>query len=372
MPAGWLTPVFFVLILAACTASVPPSEQRAMTVAPVSFDALPGWLEDRHAAALKTFLASCAPASRRPAPPSLQQHLSADRWQAVCRAAADVAPGDAAAQAFFERWFQPHHVAGPGGAEGLFTGYFEAALKGSRHRDDRWRYPLYALPPDPAARRLDRAAIQAGALAGRAEVLAWVEDPIDAYLLQIQGSGQVLLSDGGTLRLGYAGNNGRAYASIGRILIQRGALERKCVIWPTIRRWLEDNPDKQQTLFAENPRYVFFREISGAGPIGSAGVALTPGRSLAIDPRFVALGLPIWIDAAEPGDSSPGSCGPGAPPLKRLLVAQDTGNAIRGAVRGDVFWGHGSAALERAGRMRSRGRIHLLLPRTQESASGKY
>jgi membrane-bound lytic murein transglycosylase A len=202
----------------------------------------------------------------------------------------------------------------------------------------------------------ERGEIESGLLAERGLELLWIDDPVDVFLLQVQGSGRVVLPDGEVVRVGFAGHNGRPYRSIGRVLIERGAIEPHAASWDGIRGWIEENPDEAHALFAENPRFVFFREIDGAadGPIGAQGVPLTPRRSLAVDRSLVPLGLPVWLDTTRPGDSDV--------PLRRLMVAQDTGGAITGPVRGDFFWGYGETALAEAGRMKSRGRYFLLLP----------
>ena len=192
--------------------------------------------------------------------------------------------------------------------------------------------------------------------------IVWVADPIAAFFLQIQGSGRVRLPDGEVLRLGYAATNGRPYTAIGRVLVAEGALEREEVSLQSIRAWLRANPAEQRRVMDRNRSYVFFREVPGEGPVGTQGVPLTPGRSLAVDPRYLPLGAPLWIDTVDPLDTSR--------PLRRLTVAQDTGGAIRGAVRGDLFWGAGLDAEERAGRMRSPGRYYVLLPVPGEKAAG--
>jgi len=201
----------------------------------------------------------------------------------------------------------------------------------------------------------DRKAIVEGALDPRNLEIVWVDDPVDAFFLQIQGSGRVTLEDGRVMRLGYAGQNGHPYVAIGRELIARGALTRETVSMQSIRAWLAANPAEAAALMNANPSYVFFRELPGDGPVGAQGAALTPLRSLAVDRRFVPLGTPVWLDAEHPD--------PGTARLRRLVVAQDVGGAIRGPVRGDLFWGHGDAAADLAGRMKSPGRYYLLLPK---------
>ena len=200
-----------------------------------------------------------------------------------------------------------------------------------------------------------REQIVAGNWPHNQEVLVWVDDPVDAFFVQIQGSGVVQLNDGNVMRIGYAGQNGHVYYAIGRELIERGELTKEEVSLQTIRAWLEKNPAQADEIMNTNASYVFFRELDGEGPLGGEGVALTAGRSLAIDRSLISYGVPVWTDI-EPPSASVGK-------IQRLMVAQDTGGAIRGAVRGDVFWGFGERAEAIAGPMKSRGQYWILLPR---------
>ncbi len=366
--------------LAACETR--PPEPR-LTLVPAEFGDLAGWGDDRQAEGLAAFKRSCAriavlPEDRMIGPAGQEAPTTA--WRAVCDEALDVADDDAAARAFFERAFTPFAAGDNGEAEGLFTGYYEPELHGSRRPGGRYTVPLHGRPADLVTvdlglfkaewrgqritGRLDggslrpyptRAEIAAGALGNAQSEIVWVDNPVDAFFLQVQGSGRILLEDGSVLRVGYAAQNGHPYVAIGRELVARGAMAREQVSMQSIRAWLADNPAEAATLMNLNPSYVFFRELDGDGPIGSQGVALTPGRSLAVDRAFLAMGLPVWLDAEDPLDP--------AARVRRLMVAQDTGGAIRGPVRGDVFWGHGDEAAERAGRMRSRGRYWILMPR---------
>ncbi|MGH6913128.1 MAG: murein transglycosylase A, partial [Geminicoccales bacterium] len=206
-----------------------------------------------------------------------------------------------------------------------------------------------------------RAEIDDGALAGRGLELVWVDDPIDKFFLQIQGSGQVRLDDGRLVRIGYAGQNGQPYRAIGRDLVEIGALTPDEVSLQSIRSWLQAHPEDATTIMDRNRSYVFFQERAeldpNDGPLGTEGVSLTPGRSLAVDLRYLPLGAPVWLDTTAPWPE-------GEAPLRRLMVAQDSGGAIKGVVRGDVFWGAGARAEAIAGRMKSQGRYAVLLPRT--------
>ncbi|WP_207455746.1 murein transglycosylase A [Azospirillum sp. SYSU D00513] len=360
----------------------PPPE--ALTLAPVAFADLPGWNADRVAEAVPAFQRSCARFKAvppdRPVGPGGIGGRAAD-WQAVCARLAALPPGDeAAARAFFETEFIPYAAGNNGKREGLFTGYYEVELEGSRTAGPAYPVPLYSRPADlvmvdlgefsdrwkgerTAGRVLDgrlkpyedRAAIEAGALRGKVPELVWLKDPIATFFLHIQGSGRVRLPDGTEMRVGYAAQNGHKYVAIGRELIDRGELKREEVSLQTIRDWLRAHPDQAAALMNKNPSYVFFQELKGEGPVGAQNVALTPGRSLAVDSKFLPYGVPVWLDAEDPLDKDAR--------LRRLMVAQDTGGAIRGPVRGDVFWGHGADAELRAGVMKSPGAYHILLPR---------
>lgn len=369
------------LLVLALQACAPPVRPGGAALTPVGFAALPGWTEDRLDGALTAISRSCARiAALDPAQPLGPPAFGAARdWQEVCR---DLPPADAAAGAlrgFIETRFRAAALRDGDAENGLFTGYYEPVLRGSRRAGGAYRTPLLGRPDDLVMVELGsfrdnlrgeriagrvaggalrpyetRAQIEAGALGARARPLAYVDDPVDAFFLHIQGSGRVRLAEGGEMRVGYAAQNGHPYVPVGRILVERGALTRETVSMQSIRSWMAANPAEAGALMAANPSYVFFRELTGDGPLGSEGVPLTPGRSLAVDRLHVALGAPVWLDAEDP--LTPGRR------LRRLLVAQDTGGAIRGVVRGDVFFGAGEEAAERAGRMRASGRLWVLLP----------
>ena len=362
-----------------------------------TFDRLPGWRDDDVLAALPALARSCAAFRARPAAvPTLPEAATAvgatadrDAWLGACVALDAAPPGDAAAlRVAIEGAFTPWSLvdgAQPLGHRGLLTGYYEPLLHGSRRRGGPFRTPLLAAPRDVVsvdlgrfraelagkkiAGRLvgstlepyfDRAAIDGGALAGRGLELVWVDDAVDAFFLHIQGSGRVALDDGSVLRLGYAAQNGHPYVAIGKLLVERGELVRSAVSMGAIRDWLAAHPGEAGAVLAANPSYVFFRELGDRNAVGSLGVELVAGRSLAVDRRNLPLGAPVWLDALAPAAAD------GAPDvaLQRLVVAQDTGGAIRGVVRGDLFWGFGDEATSRAGRMRHPVRMWVLLPRT--------
>src|SRR5205085_1404254 len=325
---------------------------------PARYDQFAGWADDAVAAAIPAFLRSCAAFQRAPDTGPLTSRVkdvdfgSVADWREPCASAANLPAGDdTAARRFFETGFVPLLAGNNGVAEGLFTGYYEISLNGSRKRGGPFQTPLYKRPADP--KRLSRAEIEDGALAGQGLELVWVDDPIDAFFLEIQGSGRVRLSEGGVLRVGYDGSNGQAYVPVGRLLLERGEIPREQVTMQAIRAWMKAHPKEGAALRRENPSFVFFREITGDGPLGAQRVALTPGRSLAIDRAFIPLGIPICLEAQERFSSGM---------IRRLVIAQDTGGAINGPVRGHRFWGHGKEAAEGAGAMNARGRYYLLLP----------
>ncbi len=363
--------------LAGCTPREKVSDDEARFT-PASFADLPGWASDDHAAALSTFVLSCPRLTRiRPGPLG-----SAADWKRVCDAAGSVhPPSSQTARAYFERHFEPLQVSATDGeAKGLITGYYEPELNGSLQRSGPYNVPLYRRPPELVAVDLglfgealkgkriagrviggrlvpyhDRAGMDQGILKGRDLELVWVDSAVDAFFLHIQGSGRVRLRDGTLVRVGYDGTNGHPYSSIGRELLDRGEIPPEEMSMQAIRKWLAAHPVDGVQLMRTNKSYVFFRELEGPGPLGALGAPLTPGRSLAIDRRRFPLGMPVWLATVLPGAA--------AQPFRRLMIAQDTGGAIRGSVRADIFWGGGSEAAARAGAMQSPGRYWFLRPR---------
>lgn len=381
---------FLLLFLAACAAKPPtppplpaPAGPDHLSLAPVDYAALPGWSDDRLTDAVAALSKSCAKLVELPPSQPIGRDGvggNAGDWLGPCGALRDLDRGDAAAvRAYFESWFEPFQASsGTGKTAGLFTGYYEAELKGAMSAQGKYRVPLFARPddliaidlgpfdPDLAGKRIwgrfdgmhfvpywSRREIEEGALGERSRPLLWVDDAVDAHILSIQGSGRIDLADGTTVHVGFDGTNGRPFVGLTRILIDAGKLAPDQATMPETRAWLEAHPGEAAALMDKNPRYVFFRLIEGDGPIGAEGVALTPLRSLAVDPHFIPLGVPLWLDTATPDGK----------PLRRLMVAQDAGAAIKGPVRGDIFWGTGASAFAVAGRMKSPGALYLLLPR---------
>ena len=382
------------LVLAACAAERPvetpaPEPEPSFGLRLVSFDQLSGWRADDPREALSAFRRSCAKLDQSGAATAMgatPRFGEVADWRSVCADAAAVPAGSPdRARDFFEAQFSPYLVLDGNDPEGLFTGYYEPLLHGSRRFGGPYTIPLYR-PPDDLVRvdlarfnpdlagyaiygrvhgdqfvpYYPRADIESGALANRGLELLWLDDPIDKFFLQIQGSGQVQLDDGSLIRVGYASQNGHPYHAIGRDLIEIGAFTREEVSLPAIKAWLEAHPADAPYVMARNRSYIFFEERPGLapdeGPLGAQGVSLTPGRSLAVDRRHIPLGVPVWLDTTAPWPE-------GAGPLRRLMVAQDTGGAIKGVVRGDVFWGAGPRAEAIAGHMKSLGRYAILLPK---------
>lgn len=339
-----------------------------LTLAPARFEQLLGWQNDRVSAAVPALLRSCAAFLKKPDDAPLDPKTrSADfgpvgEWRGPCAALVALPPDDdGAARRVLGDAFSPLLAANNGDSDGLFTGYFEITLQGARQRGGRYQTPLYRRPLEAERTAHTRAEIEDGALAGQGLELCWVDDPVDAFFLEIQGSGLVRLREGGTTRVGYAGQNGKAYVAVGRLLAERGDMPREKVTMASIRAWMEAHPKEGAALRRENQSYVFFHELSGPGPLGAEHVVLTAGRSLAVDRHFIPLGLPIWLEAEERYTPDV---------IRRLVVAQDTGGAIRGPVRGDLFWGHGKQAAAGAGAMNARGRYYLLLPKAVAARLG--
>lgn len=375
-------------------AARPPAARAAFArrLIATEFAALPGWTEERPASALAVFLVSCG-APRGGSDLGRVVAAGERAMAALCAAARAVPTDEAAARAFFEGEFTPYSLRDGEDDVGLFTGYYEPELAGDRRRRGPFVHPLYLHPRDMqvvdlgdfkrdlAGRKLtgivrqgrfrpywDRAEIEAGALAGRGLELLWVSDPVALFFLQIQGSGRVRLPDGTLVRVGYAGQNGHDYTAIGKVLVERGEMTLEEVSLQSIRAWLRAHPREARGVLDANRSYVFFRTLPGRGAVGAAGVELTAGRSLAVDDDFLPYGLPLFLSTTLPAAPEVGR--PAETLFARLLVAQDTGGAIRGPVRGDLFLGAGAEAEAIAGRMKQRGRLWLLWPKRLDAPPG--
>ena len=324
-----------------CVVGMATSDAQAETTYSIlSFDDLDGWAADDHSAALSVFLNTC-------------MDLDDPDWQSLCALAQNEKPENA--RAFFELFFRPVLI--EDGDDMLFTGYFEPELNGSRYPTARFRYPLYKMPSEARSANpwlTRREILTSGVMDNRGLEIAWVDDPVELFFLQIQGSGRVRLPDGRYLRVGYGGANGHEYRSIGVELVRRGIYQAHQVSAQVIQNWVRRNPEAGQELLFHNDSYVFFREVSEVpsdrGPLGAMNRSITTLRSIAVDPAFHPLGAPVWIEKD------------GAGPMRRLMIAQDTGSAIKGAQRADIFFGTGDAAGEAAGRLRDPGRMITLLP----------
>ena len=326
------------LILALFAMTDRTSAQTDTVYTILGFEDLDGWDSDDHAAALAVFRNTCG-------------DMKDPDWTALCKASADATN----ARAFFELLFRPVMITE--GQEGLFTGYFEPELDGSPVPSPRYRHPVYAMPPE--ARRsqpwLTRRQILTGSvMQGRGLEIAWVDDPVELFFLQVQGSGRIRFPDGRVIRVGYAGANGHEYRSIGQELVRRGIYQPHQVSAQVIKNWVARSGSVGEELLYHNDSYVFFREVSEVppdrGPLGAMNRSITTMRSIAVDPAFTPLGAPVWIEKD------------GTDPLRRLMIAQDTGSAIKGAQRADIFFGTGDEAGRKAGRVRDPGRMVVLMP----------
>ncbi|MDE2334964.1 MAG: MltA domain-containing protein [Rhodospirillales bacterium] len=353
-------------------AAVPQSAGVAFTR--VDFSRIPGWQTDNVAAALPPFIGDCDTLAGHPNTELGGAGLAAALgglaapWRLACGEARVVPPGDQnAARAFFERNFDAYLVSQGGSVTGLFTGYFEPEFEGSLRREGPYQTPILRRPPGvrPGQVLPDRAAIEHGALAAQHLQLLWLKSPIDAFFLSVEGAGRIRLPDGSVVRVTYDGQNGRPYVPIGRVLVDRGAMTMREVTMQSIRRWLENHPAQAQGVMDQDPSYVFFRIERGStdiGPPGALGTPLSPDRSLAVDKAFLPLSAPVFVETTDPVTRQP---------IERLMVAQDLGGAIKGAVRGDIFFGWGKAAEERAGKMREQGQAYVLLPKGPAMAAAR-
>ncbi len=349
----------------------------------VDWNELPGWQQDKHAQAWPALLQQCKVLPKKK-----------PQWERLCIDAQSLGDvDDETARRFFESGFTPHQINpsnkkdGSPGA-GLVTGYYEPLLKGSLYRSPQYRYPLYAVPDDLL--RIDLAGLYPELskmkLRGRVEgkkivayhdrstidnensplwgkELVWIDDPVAVFFLHIQGSGRILMDDGSMMAVGYADQNGQPYTSIGKILIERDEIAREDISLFSIQKWLKQNPQQARALLEENRSYIFFsiRENAKENPRGSLNIPLTPSRSIAVDPGNIPLGSPVWLDTSYPHEADHS--------LQQLTFAQDTGGAIKGYARADMFWGNGEMAEKLAGEMKQPAELYVLLPRDESNQS---
>jgi membrane-bound lytic murein transglycosylase A len=358
---------------------------------PVAYAKLPGWEQDDHLAALRAFLRSCDVVFASAATDDGKIGALAPELAKICKAAQELQkPTRAAAKAFFEARFVPHRVVRKEG-HGFLTGYYEPVLPGSRKAQGRFMTPIYKRPPDlvnvvaeteraskghgfthlrktakgtePYATREE---IEGGALKGKGLELLYLEDPVDAFFMQVQGSGRINLTDGSTVRVNYDGKNGHPYTSVGRYLVEQGYMKKGEVTLQSLRRWLRADRERGKKAMWQNKSFVFFRELRSEGdlgPLGALSVPLTPGRSLAVDPAFHSLGAPVYVSSPSLKISAEGDG------FNRLMVAQDVGSAIKGAERGDIYFGSGEKAGRLAGSTQNAGSFFVLLPAPERKAA---
>jgi membrane-bound lytic murein transglycosylase A len=346
----------------------------------LTFASLAGWTADDHAAAFSAFLKSCGAILQGSKAMRAARPVYGGLYNACERAATLAAGGTVdtgTARKFFEDNFNPVRILPPmhtygyyTGADGFYTGYYEPEVVGSRVKSDEFSIPLYGVPAKLAGKKsrvfsqYDRVDIEKGALAGKDLEICWVKNPVDAFFAQIQGSTRVKLDDGELLRLNYIASNGKPYTPVGRLLIDQGVFTPQEMSMDKIREYMEANPDEGKALREKNRSFVFFSKTALKPHdecIGAQGIPLTPGRSIAVDPTIHVYGTPIWIDAKFPLKSD-------APEdaFQHLMVAQDTGSAIRGAARADIYFGHGEDVPHIAGRIKQFGAFVMLVPRSVE------
>jgi membrane-bound lytic murein transglycosylase A len=368
--AAWAASIATAVLLASCggggyvkptstTAGAPtgapivPGQRAAQRLTAVSWQQVPGWQDDSLIGAAAALRQNCSRLARQ------------SNWARACAAAQRLDDLDmSAARSFFESYFTPFQLANNDGTlDGLVTGYYEPLLHGSRTRHGPYQYALYRWPYryKPGTTLPTRAQLERAGVLNSNE-LVWVDDPIEVFFLQVQGSGRVIMEDGSVMRVGFGGTNNQPYRSIGRELLDRGELTPAQATMQGIKAWAKANPSRVDALLDVNPRFVFFREMPandpmasslGDGPVGALGVPLTPERSIAVDPSAIPLGTPVFLQTTRPLSNRP---------MNRLVFAQDTGTAIKGGVRADYFWGLGDDAGDLAGRMKQGGRMWLLMP----------
>lgn len=375
------TAVIFLLLLWGLI-ELDSNRPRPTEFVEIPYDNLVGWASDQQGLALIAFQKSCTallsqPAQRKLSPENIGGRIQ--DWHKPCRAAQKLTGStNHEARAFFEQYFTAFSYSQE--TEGLFTGYFAPEYSGSLKPTDEYRYPLYMVPESLKVLDLgkfssalkgktivgevrdgefvpfkDRKNIDSGGLDKLNLEVVWLKDPADSFFMHIQGSGVIRYEDGQRQLFGYAGKNGRVYHSIGKFLIENGAITRENMSMQAIRAWITENPRQAEALMWKNPSYVFFQALDKPAPVGSMNVMLTAGRSLAVDREYVPLGMPIWLDLTPSLEA--------ADPIRRLVIAQDTGGAIKGRVRADIYWGIGEDAGLVAGSMKERGRYYFLLPK---------
>ena len=337
----WRKLLFFAsaLVLASCSSSF-LDKGRSFHTQPVTWGQIPGWQADNFREVLPSILNSCTKAPQGMV--RFCQGLNAHTEDS-----------SAELRAYFEKNLRPYLVTSRGSSIGKITGYYEAELTGSRERVNGAQVPIYGRPYDytPNEKTYPREKIELFGI--EAPIIAWADDPVELFIAQVQGSGRLTTPTGEVIHLGYAGNNGYTFTGIGQILIDEGVDTGTTRSMPAIRDWLQAHPMEAQKLMRKNKRYIYFREIQGETPYGTAGVVLTPERSVAVDTTYIPMHTIMFLNTTTPDGGA----------IQKMVVAQDTGAAIKGGIRADYFWGHGEKAFENAGRMNQSGSYYILLPR---------
>lgn len=333
----WYSLIVSTMLATGCTSTHSLSQGRAFKLKQVSFDMLPGWENDDFKEGMPALLNSC----KKPTPIFKNFCSKIDKYKYS---------SSEEIKEYIEDKLTPYLVISYGDTVGTITGYYEAELTGSRYQTNDNQMPIYGLPDGykngkkyPKREDIEEDGIDA-------PIIAWADDPVELFILHVQGSGRLITPDG-EIKLGYAGNNARQFKGLGELLRKNGAPALYSM--PAMKKWLQENPDEAKEIMAQNPRYIFFKESFGDSPYGAAGVVLTPKRSVAVDKNFIPMHTPLWLNTKDHNGSF----------IQRLVVAQDIGSAIKGGIRADYFWGHGNEAFEKAGRMKSQGTYYLLLPK---------
>lgn len=332
-----------------------------LSLTKISFEQLPGWDDADVKKSLIAFQNSCNTfLKQKPSHPVGSKHilLRAGDWRPACQAAVSIeAVSEAKARDFFEKWFNP--IKFEQKTQGLFTGYYMPQFKGSLKKTKTFKTPIYGLPKDLKLNGIyTRAQIDNGILKKKAPVIAWINSPVERLSLEIEGSGVIKLPGGKRIYLGYAGENGAPYTSIGSLLIKQGIMTKDNASKDAIKRYFDNNPSKLNSIMRQNKSFVFFEDLKQPIALGAQGMALTPGYSLAIDKKWIPLGAPLWLTTTKPDLYKENKR-----EFQRLMIAQDTGGAIRGLMRGDIYWGTGKKAAFLGEQMKNKGRFWLLLPK---------
>ncbi|WP_133127308.1 murein transglycosylase A [Legionella nagasakiensis] len=382
--------IFIILIVLAALFFLwkKPPPAQALHLKQLAFTDLPGWGRDDPSASFLTFQKSCKIFLKQKPEKSVGSkyiEVKAKDWHPICQASLKMDGGsEKEVRAFFETWFTPVAFYEEQPVQGLFTGYYMPMVRGSLTKTKEYNTPVYGLPKNLITVDLGRfypelkhhrkiigrlqgnelvpyytsKQIAEGAIEKEAPVLAWIANRVDHQFLEIEGSGGIELLDGTKLFLGYAGENGRPYTSIARVLIDKGVMTKDTASMQRIRKYFKTHPKQVDFVLNQNQSFVFFHTLPREEALGSQGVALTSGYSLAVDRQWVPMGTPIWLSTTRPDKEKKHL------PLQRLMIAQDTGGAIRGPVRGDVYWGMGEEAIYIAGHMKNKGYYWLLLPKS--------